>query len=102
MAQTQAQQTVAGIVLSNDKPTRLAYEELFTWVIWQFPRQQNGGLVGAVHPPTPQYGWIPAVIFAGKKHIEIYAHLNEQFPTPESAAEYLHTQNTNKQADNTG
>ncbi|HRQ39971.1 MAG TPA: hypothetical protein PLD25_18840 [Chloroflexota bacterium] len=92
MAQTEAQQTVAGIAFSNETPTRLAYEELYTWVIWQFPRPQNGGLIGAVHPPTPQHGWIPAVIFGGKKHVEIYAHLNERYPTPESAAEYFQAQ----------
>ncbi len=96
MAQTQAQRTVAGIALSNEKPTRLTYDELYTWVIWQFPRPLNGGLVGAVHPPMPQHGWIPAILFAGKKHLDIYAHLDEPYPTPESAADYFHTQNNNK------
>jgi hypothetical protein len=96
MTHTQIQRTIAGITLSNEKPTRLTHEELYAWVIWQFPRPQNGGLVGAVHPPLPQHGWIPAIIFASKKHVDIYAHLDEQFSTPESAADYFHASNTNK------
>jgi len=95
MAQTQAHHTVAGISLRNDGPTRMAYDDLYTWVIWQFPRPQNGGLCGAVHPPVPQHGWIPAVIYTGKKHLDIYAHLDKQFPTPELAADYLHSQMEN-------
>lgn len=99
MAQTQAQHTIAGIALSNEKPTTLTYEELYAWVIWQFPRPQNGGLIGAVHPPMPQHGWIPAIIFTGnKKQIEIHAHLNEQYPTPESAADYFHSQDHSQAA----
>jgi hypothetical protein len=92
MSQTPVQQVVAGIALSNEKPTRLSYEELYTWVIWQFPRPQNGGLCGAVHPPLPRHGWIPAIIFTSKKYLEIYAHWNKQFSTPEAAADYFQLQ----------
>ncbi len=93
MAPTPEQQMVAGIALNKTRPTKLTYDELYTWVIWQFPRQKNGGLCGAVHPPIPQHGWIPAVILIHKKCVEVYAHLNEQYPSPEMAAEHLGNHN---------
>lgn len=70
MTQNHAHLTVAGVSLSSEIPTRLTYGELYSWVIWQYPRPQNGGLCGAVHPPTPQHGWIPAIIFAGKNTLK--------------------------------
>jgi hypothetical protein len=71
-------------------PTELSFTALYTWVIWQFPRQQKSGLCGAVHPPIPDYGWLPAIIYPQKKQLAIYAHLDETFATPEEAADYLY------------
>jgi hypothetical protein len=71
-------------------PTELSFTALYTWVIWQFPRQQKSGLCGAVHPPIPDYGWLPAIIYPQKKELAIYAHLDETFATPEEAADYLY------------
>lgn len=71
------------------KPTELTFAELYTWVIWQFPRKQKSGLCGAVHPPIPEHGWLPAIINPQKQQITIHAHLEETFTTPEAAADYL-------------
>jgi hypothetical protein len=59
-------------------------------VIWQFPRRQKNGLCGAVHPPIPNHGWLPATINPQQKQLTIHAHLDENFATPEEAADYLH------------
>ena len=75
------------------EPTELSFSALYTWVIWQFPRKQKNGLCGAVHPPIPSYGWLPAVIYPQKKQLAIYAHLDKTFDTPEGAADYLHHKN---------
>ena len=75
------------------QPTELSFNTLYTWVIWQFPRKQKNGLCGAVHPPIPSYGWLPAVIYPQKKQLAIYAHLDKTFDTPEGAADYLHHKN---------
>lgn len=72
------------------KPTELSFAELYTWVIWQFPRKQKRGLFGAVHPPIPEHGWLPAIIYPKKKQLSIHAHLEETFATPEEAADFLH------------
>jgi hypothetical protein len=91
MDEAKEEDVVAGIPLSKTSPTRLTYDELYTWVIWQFPRQKNGGLCGAVRPPLQQHGWIPAVILVPKKSVEVYAHLNQSYPTPEAAAEHFNS-----------
>jgi hypothetical protein len=40
------------VTLDTAVPTELPLPACFTWVIWQFPRKQGGGLLGAVRPPT--------------------------------------------------
>lgn len=83
----------AGIDLDAKKPTTLTFGELYTWVIWQFPRKKDGGLCGAVHPPTANQGWFPAIIHNKDKRVLVHAHLNESFTTPEAAVEYLNQNN---------
>lgn len=89
MTSNQDNHVVADISLSKTSPTNLTYNELYTWVIWQYPKQKNGGLCGAVHPPIPGHGWIPALIMLDKKCVAVYAHLNEYYPSPEQAAEHF-------------
>ncbi len=84
------QRTIANILLNTQEPTQLAFDDLYTWVIWQFPRKTEGGLCGAVHPPIAEHQWIPAIIQPSKKSILIYEHLDKTFPSPETAADYLH------------
>ena len=85
--------TVAEVTLDAKKPTTLTFGELYTWVIWQFPRKKDGGLCGAVHPPTTSEGWFPAIIYNKDACVLVLAHLNESFTTPEAAAEYLNQNN---------
>ncbi len=84
------QMVIAGIRLRTDRPTGLSYRQLYQWVIWQFPRPQKKGFCGAVRPPIAEHEWIPAVIHADKERVEVYAHLNQMFPSPETAVEYFY------------
>jgi hypothetical protein len=77
------------IKFNNDQPTKLDFYQLYTWTIWQYPRKIKEGLCGAVHPPLPEHGWFPAVIQRKEKKIQVHAHLDKEFETPESAARFL-------------
>jgi hypothetical protein len=81
---------IDSLVFDATGPTELSFAALYTWVIWQFPRKQKNGLCGAVHPPIPAYGWLPAIIYPQEKQLSIYAHLDQTFVTPEEAADYLY------------
>jgi hypothetical protein len=80
---------INGIRLETDKPTNVKLDRLYSWVVWQYPRQRKNGHSGAVHPPIPGFGWFPAIIDADNGRVHIYAHLTDQFPTPELAAKHL-------------
>jgi hypothetical protein len=89
MSQTRKIDTVA---VAGDRPTELTFDQLHTWVIWQFPRRKGAGFCGAVRPPLPEHGWLPAVIRAADRRALVHAHLAERFETPEAAAEWLQQQ----------
>lgn len=80
---------LAGVKLFNQKPTTLKQKDLYKWVIWQFPKQREGGLCGAVHPPIAEYGWLPAIILIDKQRVRVYGHVDETFSMPETAVEYF-------------
>lgn len=81
---------IAGIKLRSDRPTILSYRQLYQWVIWQFPRpNKRRGFCGAVRPPIADHEWIPAVIQVDKERVHVYAHLDQTFPTPETAVEFF-------------
>jgi hypothetical protein len=80
---------VAGIKLRTDRPTNVAMHRLFEWVIWQFPEPQSRGYIGAVRPPEPDYKWIPAIIQADNNRVRVYGNAEDQYPTPEKAAEFF-------------
>ena len=80
---------VGNVKLKNRQPTNLKFEDLYTWTIWQFPRKVSGGLCGAVHPPIPEHGWLPAVINVKEKKVQVHANLDQTFTTPEEAAKFL-------------
>ena len=82
-------QVVAGIKLRTDRPTSLTFDDLFRWVIWQFPRPEQKGLCGAVRPPLADHEWIPAIIQAANSRVYVHAHAGVTFPTPELAAEFF-------------
>lgn len=81
---------LAGVKFRTDRPTTLSYSQLYQWVIWQFPRSsKRKGLHGAVRPPIAEHEWIPAVVQVDKERVQVYAHLDQTFPTPEAAADYF-------------
>ena len=77
------------VALQTDRPTELPFEDLYTWVIWQFPVPKAGGLCGAVRPPIAKHGWFPALIKGKKKQVMVHGHLEKPFETPQAAAEWL-------------
>lgn len=81
--------TIAALGFNSDQPTELSFDDLFTWVIWQFPIPRGGGLCGAVRPPIANFGWLPAIIKGKKKQVVVHGHLKEAFNTPQSAADWL-------------
>lgn len=74
-------------------PTAVTTEQLRAWVIWQFPRLRAGGYGGAVHPPGPEPGWLPAIVDASNGQVLVFAHIKERFSTPEAAAKHLDQMN---------
>jgi hypothetical protein len=77
------------VTLDTAVPTELPLKELFTWVIWQFPRKQGNGLLGAVRPPTSKYGWFPAIIHNKNKTVMVHGHVERPFDSPEAAVDYF-------------
>jgi hypothetical protein len=86
---TELTKKVDAIMIRRDQPTELTFSELHTWVIWQYPRQVDKGLSGAVRPPVPDHGWFPAVIRLKEKVVLVHGHLDQKFDTPSAAAEWL-------------
>lgn len=86
---SQSKNKVADVTFADGQPTTLTFRDLYTWTIWQFPRKVNGGLCGAVRPPIAEHEWYPAVVQFKEEKVQVYAHLNQTFPTPENAAEQL-------------
>lgn len=80
---------VGSLTLSTVKPTELSLADLYTWVVWQFPRKKANGLCGAVRPPIPGHSWFPALIRQHDKRVFVYAHLGLDFGSPNEAAEWL-------------
>ncbi len=82
--------TVPIITFLSDQPTPLTFQELYSWVIWQFPQQIEGNwLCGAVKSPLPKTEWLPATINHKEQRTRVYAHLSKTFTTPEEAANYI-------------
>lgn len=80
---------VADIPLSNDSPTAVPLRTLYQWIVWQFPRLKDQQFCAAVRPPLPHAPWIPALIHSGEKVVQIFAHLDQKFDTPEAAADFF-------------
>ncbi|KAA3662119.1 MAG: hypothetical protein DWQ04_14350 [Chloroflexi bacterium] len=89
---------VANLHLKTDGPTELSFDDLNTWVIWQFPQPiAEATLCGAVKPPIAEHTWYAATIQYRLKQVQVFGHLKETFETPEIAAEHIQsTQNGSK------
>jgi hypothetical protein len=77
------------IMIKVDQPTELTFSELYSWVIWQYPRQVDKGLCGAVRPPVSKHGWYPAVIRLKEKVVQVHGHLDKKFDSPNDAADWV-------------
>lgn len=75
--------------LHKDKPTIFSFEDLYTWVIWQFPMHKDNCLYGAARPPVAEHGWYAALIDTDSEQIQLYGHISQLFDTPEAAMAYL-------------
>jgi hypothetical protein len=80
---------VAETPLRTDRPTELTFANLYTWIIWQYPRRKGVGLCGAVRPPLAKHPWFPALIKPQDKRIVVHGHLEQEFSTPNAATEWL-------------
>lgn len=80
---------VGALKIHLKKPTTLTFTDLKDWVIWQFPRKIGKGLCGAVCSPEPDQGWYPAVIHLKDKVVEVHGHLEDQFESPNDAADWV-------------
>lgn len=83
------QHHIASIAFQAHKPTQVSAVDLFQWVIWQFPTLKEGGFCAAVHPPLPDHTWYPAIVRNEGQQIQVFAHLNTHFNSPEEAVNYL-------------
>lgn len=79
------------MTLFPHEPTLATFAELTRWVIWQFPTRsaQNEWFCGAVHPPTAEHGWYPALINPTTHQVQVHGHVPTPFLTPEEAARDL-------------
>lgn len=89
-----ATRTIATVIIRADRPTELSFSDLYTWVIWQFPKNKEGGLCGAIRPPIASHSWLPALIKRLDKSIVVHGHLDQVFDTPAAAAEWLESTTT--------
>jgi len=80
---------VAEITIRTDRPTELTFADLYTWVIWQYPRRKGSGLCGAVRPSLANHSWFPALIKHHDKRVVIHGHIEREFLTPNAAADWL-------------
>lgn len=80
---------VANTTLSTKHATKLTFHQLKTWVVWQFPRKKEAGLLGAVRPSLANHGWYPAIIYPKEKRVLVYGHLDTLYDSPEEASDSL-------------
>lgn len=82
-------EVVANIRLRIDSPTELTMDEIYEWVIWQFPLEMAGGLCCAIHPPIANHTWYPAIIGHLDNKIVVHGEVNQEFGSPKEAADWL-------------
>ena len=80
---------VALLDLRADGPTELRRKDLYSWVVWQYPRKIGQGLCGAVSPPLAKHGWYPAEIKNKGQLILVHGQIRKPFKTPSAAADWL-------------
>ena len=83
--------TQIGTIECNlEGPTTVTTQQLYAWVIWQFPKEANQSMAsGAVCPPIEHAEWIPAKIDFNQDEILLYAHLEAYYSSPEAAHQFF-------------
>ncbi len=76
-------------ILKLDRPTELSFGELYTWIIWQFPKPKGDGMCGAVRPPIAKHTWYPALIRQEEKIVSVHGHLKQEFSSAKEAADWM-------------
>jgi hypothetical protein len=87
---------IGSIKLRKDRPTKLTFADLHTWVIWQFPRPKGASMCGAVKPPIASHNWFPALIRQHDNQVLVHGHIDLEFSTPNAAAEWLESNGASK------
>ena len=82
-------QDLASVTLKSNEPTELKISDLYTWIIWQYPKKLKQGLCGAVKPPVVGHGWYPAEIIQARKTILVHGEVIKPFENPSEAADWL-------------
>lgn len=85
----QKKRVIDDVVIFEDCPTDLSFEDLYTWVIWQFPRARGSWHCGAIRPPIANHGWLPALINPSEKSVQIQDHGQKLFKSPGEVLEWL-------------
>ncbi len=115
-AASRKKRTIDDIAFNTGGPTGVTLEQIYGWVIWQFPRlrsitlsandafsRPDGATVrsaasgsdvftghsGAVHPNDIGHGWYPALIDNTAGIVLIFADVPEPFASPEAASKHF-------------
>jgi hypothetical protein len=80
------------VAIRTDRPTELTFGDLYTWVIWQYPRPRGSAMCGAVRPPIAKHTWYPALLSSRDNRILLFGHLSQEFGKPSEAADWLEAQ----------
>jgi hypothetical protein len=80
---------IANLAINVDRPTDLSFDDLYTWVIWQFPRKRGKWLCGAIRPPIANHQWLPALIDPIECIVKVHGDAKQQFDTPDEALNWL-------------
>lgn len=83
------ERTIANLSINKDRTTDLSFDELYSWVIWQFPRKRGNWLYGAIRPPIANHSWLPALIKPSETRVQVHGYANRDFDTPDEALEWL-------------
>ncbi|HET6446551.1 MAG TPA: hypothetical protein VFI27_18425 [candidate division Zixibacteria bacterium] len=81
--------SIANIIINEDRPTDLCFDDIYTWVIWQFPRKRGKWLCGAIRPPIASHSWLPALIKPAENIVQVHGYAERDFDSPQEALDWL-------------
>jgi len=83
------ERTIANLRIKEDSPTDLSFDDLYRWIIWQFPRKRGKWLCGAIRPPIANHCWLPALINPSDNIVQVHGHTDQKFDSPDEALSWL-------------